>query len=274
MAKKTAGLRPSRARHDDEPVDSFFDIPAAVLCATCGQADCPGCTAASEHESGVLAIVPWERSGGVWTRLWATANATTQGAESFFAVLPDGEIPPAVRFAILAELLAVTSMALILLPLCALALPTLALQLVNDPSMRLSALRWTAIAVPALALWMVAAHVTHGAALDAGARRQGGRPQRRRAVRYGLYACGWDLMAGPLGAVVTLASKGARAMLELADHAVRVPGKASAAFLQGVYQLQPDAVARARRVGTAAAVLIALASGAVVALVVALAILV
>ena len=83
MANTPAGVR-RRSLRDDDPVDSFFDIPAAVLCATCGQADCPGCTAASETESGVVAIVPWERSGGMWTRLWATANATTQGAEAFF----------------------------------------------------------------------------------------------------------------------------------------------------------------------------------------------
>ena len=67
MAKKTAVSRSSKARLDDEPVDSFFEVPAAVLCALCGQADCPGCTAATEHESGVLAIVPWERSGGATT---------------------------------------------------------------------------------------------------------------------------------------------------------------------------------------------------------------
>ena len=40
---------------------------------------------ASEHESGVVAIVPWERKGGTWTRLWATATATTRGADAFFA---------------------------------------------------------------------------------------------------------------------------------------------------------------------------------------------
>lgn len=273
MANETAGVRRKKARSDDDPVDSFFEVPAAVLCATCGQSDCPGCIAASENESGVIAIIPWERGGSVWTRLWATANATTQGAESFFAVMPDGEIPPAMRFAVLAELLAVASMAAVLVPLAALALPTLALQVAHDPSLRASALRWIGLGVPALALWMVIAHATHGAALDAGARLQGGPPQRRRAVRYGLYACGWDLMSGPLGAVVTVATKGLRAGLELFDLAVRVPGKASQALLQGVYQLTPEQVARARRTGTIAAVLIALVSGGLVALAIVIAML-
>jgi hypothetical protein len=259
------GVRRKSARSsEDDPVDSLFDVPAAVLCAYCGQADCPGCGAATDTSSGVLAIIPWERNGATWTRLWATATATTQGAESFFAILPDGEIPPAVRFAVLAELLAVTSMVALLAPLIALALPTLALEMLHNPSLRMAALRWVAAGVPALSLWMVLAHVTHGAALDAGARRQGAEAQRRRALRFGLYACGWDLMAGPLGAAVTLASRGFGAALELVELGVRVPGRASIALLQGVYRLSPEGVARARRTGAVAAALIAVASGALV----------
>jgi hypothetical protein len=264
MANRSAGVRRRSARRDDEPVDSLFEVPAAVLCATCGQADCPGCTAATEHESGVLAIVPWERSGGLWTRLWTTATATTQGAEAFFAVLPDGELPPAMRFALLAELLAVSSMAMLLIPLVALALPGLAVAVAHDAALRWSALRWIGLGVPALTLWMVIAHVTHGAALDAGARAQGALPQRRRAVRFGLYACGWDLMAGPFGGLITLTTRGLRAAAEIGGLAMVVPGRAAIAMLEGVYQLTPPQVARARRSGAAAAVVIAVLSAAMV----------
>ncbi len=273
MAQNPGGVR-RRALRDkpqDDPVDSFFEIPAAVLCATCGQADCPGCTALSDTASGVVAIVPWERSGPVWTRLWATANATTQGAEAFFAVLPDGEIPPAMRFALLAELLAVLSVATLLVPLFVLVLPELTLEIVRSPSARVSALRWFGLGVPALALWMILAHVTHGAALDAGARRQGAPAERRRAMRFGLYACGWDLMAGPLGALVMLFTRGLRDAVEVAELAMRVPGRASTALLTGVYQLSPDRVVRARRAGTVAAGLLALTSGILIAAVVAVA---
>jgi hypothetical protein len=268
MAHHPAGMH-RRAPRDDDPLDSFFEIPAAVLCATCGRADCPGCSPATGDESGVVAIVPWERSGGVWARLWATANATTQGAEAFFAVLPDGEIPPAMRFALVAELLAVLSMAMLLVPLAALVLPNLALEIVQSPPLWLCALRWLGLGVPALALWMIVAHVTHGAALDAGARRQGARSERRRAMRFGLYACGWDLMSGPLGALVMLVTRGVRDALELAELSMRVPSRASVALLSGVYQLPPDAVARARRAGSVAAALLALASAGLVAAVVA-----
>lgn len=262
MAKDPAGLR-RRMRGDDEHVDSFFEVPAAVLCATCGQADCPGCEPGSEHQSGVVAIVPWERPGGVWGRLWATATATTQGAEAFFAVLPDGELPPAMRFALLAELLAVCSMAAILMPLAALALPNLALAVVHSARLRWQLLQGIGLGIPAMTLWMVAAHITHGAALDAGARRQGAVPQRRRAMRFGLYACGWDLMSGPLGGAVTLATRGLRDALRLVELTVQVPRRASVALLQGVYQLPPDAVARARRAGGVAAAIIAVVTGVV-----------
>ncbi len=264
MAYDSARSYTRRARRNEDPVDAF-DVPAAILCAFCGQSDCPGCSAASGDESGVLGIIPWERSEtGTWTRLWATARATTQGAETFFAVLPDGDISPAMRFAIVAELLAVVSMVAALMPIVALALPTLAVEVAKNPAVRISVLRWFALGIPALALWMVAAHVTHGAALDAGAKRQGGVGQRRRAVRFGLYSCGWDLMAGPLGAVVTLATKGLRATFSLLELTMLVPGKASMALLSGVYKLPYEAACRARRAGTLAAALLAIVSGAVV----------
>lgn len=255
---------PARSRRDSLH-DEAFDVPAAVLCAFCGQPDCAGCAAGSEEGSGVVAIIPWERPGaGALSRLWATSKATTIGAEAFFAVLPDGALPPAMRFAVLAELLAIVAMMTALLPVAALALPNLTLELAQDPSARANAMRWIALGVPALTAWMVLAHAAHGAALDLGARSQGARPQRRRALRFGLYACGWDLMAGPLGALVTLLSSGTRGLSELLSASMRAPAKASTALLGGAYALRPEAVARARRAGSAAAVTLALASGAIV----------
>lgn len=247
-----------------------FDVPAAVLCAICGQADCPGCTPADEDASGVVAIVPWERPGGVWSRLWATSLATTQGAEAFFGAIPDGPLPPAMRFAVLCEVLAVASMVAALLPLAALALPNLAMQVIADPNMRQRALQWFVIGVPALALWMVVAHASHGAALDVGARKLGGRPQRRRALRYGLYACGWDLMTGPLGAIWMLFSRGVKATSEVMALAMTVPGKASRALLSGVYGLPEEDVTQAHRMGTKAAVALAIISALALLLVIAL----
>jgi hypothetical protein len=256
MAQKSASVRRELGRDDET-----FDVPAAVLCAFCGQPDCAGC-AAEEEGSGVVAIVPWERpAGGVLSRLWATSKATTLGAEAFFAALPDGELPPAMRFAVLAEMLAIVAMIAALLPFAMLALPNLALEIAQNPGTRMHALHWFAAGVPALTAWMVLAHAMHGAALDLGARKQGARPQRRRALRFGLYACGWDLMAGPIGAAVTLVTSGHEGLRQLLGASMRVPGKASVALLQGVYALRPEGIARARRAGGIAAVALTVASG-------------
>ncbi|WP_437679474.1 hypothetical protein [Sorangium sp. So ce131] len=267
MAKRSASVRRELARDDEA-----FDVPAAVLCACCGQPDCPGCSAACDEGSGVVAIVPWERPiGGVWSRLWATSKATTLGAETFFAAMPDGALPAAMRFALLAETLAILSMIAALLPLVALALPTLTLELARNPAARASALQWLALGVPALTVWMVLAHAVHGAALDLGARRQGARPERRRALRFGLYACGWDLMAGPLGALAMILASGRKGVDQLLSVSLRVPGKASTALLQGVYALRPEAADRARRAGSVAALALTITSGfAAIALIVAL----
>src|SRR5262245_19742084 len=138
---------------DDLP--DIFDVPAAVLCARCGQPDCPGCEDPTETGSGVVAIVPWERPGTMWQRLWATARASTLGAQTFFAARPDGPVRPAAGFAVLAELLAVASMLVLLTPVLALVLPGLAAAVVRDPEMRERALFWAAVGIPALSLWMV-----------------------------------------------------------------------------------------------------------------------
>jgi hypothetical protein len=262
-------------RGEDDGLDSLFDVPAAVLCAFCGQADCSGCVPEEALASGVVAIVPWERSeGGTWKRLWATTTATTQGAEAFFSALPDGSVSPAVRFAVLAEVLAVSGFAAALVPIAAgclaLMFPGAALDLLLDPAMRLAALRWVLVLVPGFSLCVVAAHASHGVALDLGATREGARSQRRRALRAGLYACGWDLMASPLGALMTLLTRGVAAALGALGEGLNmsVPRRASMALLQGVYGLRAEAAVRARRVGSlAAALLIAVSAAAVLALV-------
>ncbi|MEJ7729195.1 MAG: hypothetical protein WKG00_08265 [Polyangiaceae bacterium] len=273
-AGRPQSLDDARLRHgrrDEDGADSLFDVPAAVLCAFCGAADCAGCSAEDSIASGVVAIVPWERPDGTsWSRLWATANATTRGADAFFAALPDGHVGPAMRFAITAEALAVGGFAAAFVPLAvallALANPDWAAVVVADPAMRTTVLRWLSVLVPAVSACVVVAHATHGLALDVGAGRQGARPQRRRALRAGLYACGWDLMASPLGALHTLVSRGVRAALGSFGDGIgmSVPRRAATALLQGVYGLRGDAVQRARRVGSMAALLLVIGSAVLV----------
>lgn len=263
-----ARIKHARPLHEEPP--DIFDVPAAVLCARCGQPDCAGCEDPADEGSGVVAIVPWERPGGTWKRLWGTARATTLSAETFFAALPDGPVRPAASFAVLAELLAVASIFLVLVPLVALALPGLAAAIVSDPGVRSRAVFWTAVAIPSLAVWMVIAHAAHGYALDIGARRAGGRSQKRRALRFGLYACGWDLMSGPFGAIAAAFAEGRKAAGAALSASMRVPTRATIALLQGVYQLSPTAMPVARRFATIGAGVVTVVSAILVLVAIAL----
>jgi len=58
-----------------------------------------------------------------------------------------------------------------------------------------------------------------------------------RAVRFGLYAAGWDLVVGPLGAIVMAFKEGVGAALSIASVGVGLPGRSARAFLRGCYGL-------------------------------------
>lgn len=245
-ARKQAAERPAEI---EELVDS--EVPAAVVCAHCGDADCPGCLH-EQTRSGVVAIVPWERPGApAMSRLWATARATTFDAERFFETLPDGPLLPAFRFAITSEILASAAMALaVLVPLTALAPAWVAHAFVHET---LTVTRLLVAGVPALALLLVGAHVAHGWALDKGAGRAGARRATRRAVRFGLYAAGWDLVIGPLGAIVVAVKEGGRAAASIVGVGVGLPGRSARAFLKGCYRLEAASAVPALRASYVAA---------------------
>jgi hypothetical protein len=242
----------------DELVDA--EVPAAVVCAHCGDADCPGCQNENTR-SGVISVVPWERPGApLFGRLWATARATTFDAERFFESLPDGPLAPALRFAIVSEIIASAAMALALLAGLAVLAPTWAKHVLLHET--LTAARLGAAVVAGLATLLVAAHAAHGWALDRGARRSGARPAATRAIRFGLYAAGWDLVVGPFGALVVAFKEGVGAALSIAVLGVGLPGRSARAFLRGCYRLQGKSAEPALRASYVAAAL-ATAVGAV-----------
>jgi len=232
-----ASKRPAPSRshtEDDELVDS--EVPAAVVCARCGNAECTGCVQDGTL-SGVIAVVPWERPGAASLgRLWATARATTLDAERFFESLPDGPLGPAVRFAVVSEVIAVTAMAFFALAPLAVVAPSWIRHVVVDEG--LFALRLVATGVPAIAGLLVLAHAAHGYALDLGARRAGSRPAVTRALRFGLYAAGWDIVLGPIGVLVVATKSGMHTALSLGATAMGLPGRSARAFLRGCYQLE------------------------------------
>lgn len=239
-------------RPDPDWEDVPGDVPAAILCARCGSPECAGCEH-GEEESGVVSIVPWERPGPALRRLLATSELATHGAETFFAALPDGELRAPLAFATAAELFATSTMlatwGAALGIAAAVALPGL---------LALAGARlvgW-ALALPVvLTVWMVAAHVAHGLALGLGAERAGARPQRRRAVRFGLYSCGWDVASGPAGVIVALFRPKGPGVRGSLSQSFGVPGRAATAFLTGVFGLDEPAARKARRAGTVAAAL-------------------
>lgn len=236
------------SRERDASANDLFDVPATVVCAFCGDAECSGCaTNPSERSrSGVVAIVAWERSGmSVFARLWSTARATTRDAEGFFELLPDGPLVPAVRFAAMCELLAAGAFFVAFLAVAAVIAPEWLKHLALDPSARALAMRIVLVGLPAFAALLVVAHAAHGLSIHRGAVQNGGHGSRSRALRFGLYACGWDLVMGPLGAVVVAFKEGLGAATDLAGALSGLPTRATLAFLRGGYRLDGGPARRA-----------------------------
>jgi hypothetical protein len=245
-----ASQDPSPNDETDELVDA--DVPAAVVCAQCGEADCPGCLK-EQTRSGVVAIVPWERPGASsFVRLWTTARATTIEADRFFETLPDGPVLPALRFAVVCEILAAMAMGTLGLVALVLLSPQWARHVFVDEW--LTTARVGSAGILGLAGLLVVAHGTHGLALDLGARQAGVRRAARRALRFGLYAAGWDIVLGPIGAVVMALREGPRSALRIAGASVGLPGKSARAFLRGCYHLEGKAAQPALRASLIAAI--------------------
>ena len=246
-------------RREADDLFDQVDVPAAVVCALCGDAECPGC-ANEPSRSGVVAIIAWERPGApLLSRLWGTARASTFDAERFFETMPDGPVAPALRFAVLCELLASTALLLCVIPVLIVVAPMWMRHLALEQGGL--ALRLLVVGVPGLAALLVAAHAAHGWALHHGARRtpgawsQSGSMRSSRALRFGLYAAGWDLVIGPLGAIVVGIKEGAMQALRVTTIAVGLPTRSARAFLRGAYRLEGRSAERALRASYVAAVL-------------------
>ncbi len=238
---------PAEAEVDEEAALDLSEVPAAVVCATCGLPEC-NC----EHDrpssfSGVVAIVPWERSGGsLLARLWSTAKLCTLSPAAFFAALPPGGLAAPLGFALLSEGLASLGLSITFGALATLIVPGLATELAANAQLRGAVLQGVAWSVPGLALAMVALHAGHGAALDAAARREGSR-QSGRGLRFGFYACGWDLVTLPLGLMLLTLTDGPLSALRNSARGLTAPNSAALAYVTHVHQLEPAPAKRASR---------------------------
>jgi hypothetical protein len=231
----------------DEGAADFAEVPATVVCASCGLPECNCDVDRPSAFSGVLAIVPWERPGSsVPSRLWATAKLATLSPDTFFAVLPPGGAGAPLLFAAIAELLAALGLGATLGGVALAALPGSFAELVGSAPLRrvfVQALGW---GVPCLAAAMVLLHAGHGAALDAAARRYGSR-QTGRGLRFGLYSCGWDLVTLPLGLLVLTLTDGPLAALRYSARGLTAPNSAAVAYLVHVHRFEREVALRASR---------------------------
>jgi len=210
--------RPAKPDNDEEIVDSV-DVPAAVICAWCGRGDCAGCARERAGASGVIAIVPWERPLAAWPgRFFATVQATTKGADGFFRALPDGAISPALAFAVIAEIFAVSSTAALVAPLVVLGVPGLLLRFLSDEVTRSAVLWATLVGVAGFTLLLVGAHALHGWVLAPAVSRTLG-------LRLGFYACGWDFGSSPAGVVAATYAEGIGEGFNLLGASVTAPGR-------------------------------------------------
>lgn len=232
----------------DEAAFDLSDVPAAVVCANCGKPECAGCLPIDEptHASGVVAIVPWERPGqSVLSRLWATARMATLSHRELFSGMPEGGLVAPLAFALLAE-----SLAAIGLGLCAAGALALAPDFIGvvlaDPVLRSILFRAFGYGLPGIVVLMIVLHTLHGVVVDRAARWAGSQ-RRGRGVRFGLYACGWDLVTLPLGLLLVLLTEGLGAARSATGAALTVPAAATRAYLAGIHHLDPERAKHASR---------------------------
>lgn len=231
----------------DEGALDLSEVPATVVCATCGLPECNCELDRPSSFSGVVAIVPWERPGGtVLSRLWATAKLGTLSPAAFFSALPPGGVLPPLVFGVLAETLAALGLCATFGAIALLILPALGGELLRNTALQSVVLRAMAWGVPGLAVAMVLLHAAHGAALDAAARSQGSH-QKGRGLRFGLYACGWDLVTLPLGLLLLTMTDGPVTALRHSARGLTAPHSAALAYLAHVHHFERDVATRVSR---------------------------
>jgi hypothetical protein len=224
-----------------EAVQEDVAAPPISVCVVCGLSTCAGCARVSE---ALRTALPWEDSKRGWVvRLWETALATSLEPQRFFGELPSGRVAPALGFAVVAESCALGSVALLVAAGLALGAPEFTAQLLasSDARWAFSGLWLGSV------LLMVVLHTLWGLCLDAGAGRRTPTQSWAQGLRFGLYACGWDLLTSPIGALSALLTRGPFAAWAPIGAAARAPRLAQRAYLEGCRSASDEARRRAAR---------------------------
>jgi hypothetical protein len=170
--------------------------------------------------------------------------------------LPEGTLRPALSFALLAELCAIGSLALSGLALGYLLDPELTHLLLTP-----RALGWAVGGTFVLSASMVLLHAAWGVFLELGLSRSGASPKYLQGVRFGLYACGWDLLTSPAGIAQGLLSRGFFGAWGPIRAAVAVPRSALHAYVSECRKL--DSAAERQGLSFSFAILIVSLAGLV-----------
>jgi hypothetical protein len=224
-------LRGRNTSFDPQTPDSaaYAEVPAAILCASCGRVDCAGCVRIAAPQG---ATTPWESSSGpLFRRLWQTARMATVDGESFFADLGDGSVAAALWFAMACEFFAIGSLAVVFSLAAYLVAPGFIATLLADDGARRMLLVTFGAGVPLVASCMVAVHVLWAGGLELGLRFAGARAQARHCLRYALYSCGWDLVTSPFGFFAGCIEGGFDVATAELRAAVRIPRVATFAYV-------------------------------------------
>jgi hypothetical protein len=216
-----------------------LDIPPVIRCATCLRLECDGCG----KPYGPKSVLAWEnREGSLLIRCWVTARqSVSSGVSSCLDVRSPRR---ALSFAIASELAAALSLALSFFLVLLLAFPSGAVFLLGQPS----ALLASGVLVLGLCAFMVIVHLLWGLGLELGVWLSGGEWQPGRSVAFALYACGWDLLTSPVGALAAIASVGFKPGMAEVREAMRVP---RAAVTRYVVEARGVSVDRANAVAIA-----------------------
>lgn len=212
-----------------------------ALCARCGLPSCGGCLQSAAAPASGL---PWEDTPRPWLeRLWQTALDTSTEPERVFAELTPGRVSPALGFALLSETLALGSLVLLGSAGLWLGAPEVGQKLLRDPEAIAAGLALLAASV----LLMLVLHVLWGICLDVGAGYGRGPLDVRHGARFGLYACGWDLMTSPIGVFWSLLFAGPLRGFAPVGAAARAAWPAQRAYLEACRGFGADARRRGVR---------------------------
>ncbi|HET9959151.1 MAG TPA: hypothetical protein VFQ61_31890 [Polyangiaceae bacterium] len=187
--------------------------------------------------------LPWESNGGLPERLWGTALLTSVEPQRAFGELPEGKLGPAFTFAVIAELYAIGSVTAFLI-LSALVIDAeFTRVLLSNPLVTGVTFGVTL----GLSVIMVLLHALWGVTLEFGLRTAGRHANYVQGIRFGLYACGWDLLTSPAGIAQGLLSRGLWGAWGPIRAAVGVPRSALHAYVTECRKLDISAARRGLR---------------------------